>query len=104
MTTIEDLKKIDRIAGGKTVAEAEQLASETTKNIWLNAWSKGISPHYQDERCTDPNQFIAARPDGSEDLIHIDISTRKETVIKNLAPPGRGKYTSLIKISNSARE
>lgn len=98
--TLEEANKLKEqtyIGGGKTIAEFEQAAGQSIIKAVQNAWNKGVSVNYQDERCSDdPNEFIAANPDGSEDLIYIDYHSRERTILRNLAPAGQGKYAHLI--------
>ena len=99
MTTkeVQKLKEETYIGGGKTIAEFEQAAGQSIIKAVQDAWSKGISVNYQDDRCSDdPNEFIAANPDGSEDLIYINYHSREKTIIRNLAPAGKGEYAHLI--------
>lgn len=93
---VQKLKEQTYIGGGKTIAEFEQAAGQSIIKAVQDAWNKGVSVNYQDERCSDdPNEFIAANPDGSEDLIYIDLLSREKTIIRNLAPAGQGKYAHL---------
>jgi hypothetical protein len=98
--TLEEAQKLKeqiQIGGGKTLAEAERNAGKSIIKAVQDAWNKGVSVNYQDERCSnDPNGFISANPDGSEDLIYIDFLSREKTIIRNLAPEGKGKYAHLI--------
>lgn len=98
--TLEEVQKLKEqtyIGGGKTIAEFEQEAGQSIIKAVQDAWNKGVSVNYQDERCSeDPNEFISVNPDGSEDLIYIDFHSREKTIIRNLAPAGKGKYAHLI--------
>jgi hypothetical protein len=68
------------------------------EEIYLDAWQKGVSPRYRDERCKDKNQFIAANSDGSEDLVLLDLNKVRSSVLqKNVTAPGKGNFAYLLK-------
>jgi len=67
------------------------------EKIYLDAWQKGVSVQYKDERCKSDDQYIYANPDGSEDLILFDAKTRDITILqKGISEPGKGRYGHLV--------
>ena len=80
------------LSNGKTVADAEKGAFNKIKNIYQDAWQKGISIPFFDK---DGN-IILANPDGSEDLVSLNSDTRQYTIIKRIAKPKQGnRYKTL---------
>lgn len=75
------------LPNGYTIGETELLHNERIKAVYAEYWSKGIVPKYQDERCTEPTQFIAVNQDGSEDLVRFDPESRTYTHVKRLSDP-----------------
>jgi hypothetical protein len=47
--------------------------------------------HHKAQRCTAKEEFIEAKPYGSEDLVSLDIKTYNYGFIKKLASPSSGK-------------
>lgn len=80
------------------IEELRQKTRKTIEEIYLDAWNKGVSPYYQDERC-GKDQWIQANPDGSEDLICFD--GKIELLKKNIALPGKGRFAFLLQEKNS---
>ncbi len=80
---------------GLTVAETNRRMSRVTENLYRQAFSKGVSMFYNDERTRKPTEFIRANPDGSEDLVSYDIDTRSHSFLKQLLPAGKGKWAYL---------
>jgi len=81
-------------------AELEKLRRTSQKKIeeiYKDAWKKGVSPRYRDMRCKEDNHFIAANPDGSEDLVALDVENEKFTVVqKNITPQKKGYFSYLL--------
>lgn len=75
-------KKTFCLPNGRTVMETERLHNERIKAVYAEYWNKGISPKYQDGRCTKENEFIAVNPDGSEDLVSFNSESRTYTIIQ----------------------
>lgn len=78
------------LPNGRTIAETEQLHNERIKAVYTEYWSKGVSPKYQDERCTEATLFIAANQDDSKDLVRFNPENRTYTHIKRLTEAGKG--------------
>ena len=81
---------------GKTIAETEQDAFELTRAMYPDAFRKGVPMFYSDKRVQSSHEFVRANPDGSEDLVSFDAATRSYTLIRNLAPAGKGFWADLI--------
>lgn len=86
------------IPNGRTIAETERLHNERIKAVYAEYWSKGISPKYQDERCTETTQFIAANQDGSEDLVRFEPENRTYTTIHRVTEAGKGILFNYITV------
>jgi len=77
---------------GRTIRETQDKSINTTENLYREAFTKGVSLHYKDGRCTAEREFIRANPDGSEDLMDFDADNRKYFFIKQLLPAGKGRW------------
>src|SRR5690606_18794101 len=84
-----------RMPNGLTVAETNEKMAKLTEDIHRDAFSKGVPMFYRDERAKAPKEFIRANPDGSEDLVSYDLTTRNYSVIKSLLPAGKGYWSKL---------
>lgn len=84
------------LSHGKTVVESETDALVLTRALYADAFRKGVPMFYRDKRVHDSNEFARANPDGSEDLVSFDALTRSYTLIRNLAPAGKGFWADLI--------
>ena len=84
------------LPSGLTVKEAEEQSQNNVEAIFIETFAKGFPIYYKDERCTEKRHLIRAMPDGSEDLIDFEWETEKETLIKQLLPPGDGKFAHLL--------
>lgn len=80
------------LPNGRTIEETELLHNERIKAVYAEYWSKGIAPKYQDERCTEPTQFIAVNQDDSEDLVRFEPESRTYTTIRRLTEAGKGRF------------
>lgn len=80
------------LPNGRTIADTERLHNERIKAVYAEYWSKGVSPKYQDERCTEATQFIAVNQDGSEDLVRFEPESRTYTTIRRLTEAGKGRF------------
>ena len=77
--------------------QLRQASQKKIEEIYIDAWEKGVSPRYRDMRCKENNHFIAANPDGSEDLVSLDLENEKFTTIqKNITPQGKGYFSYLM--------
>lgn len=81
---------------GKTIAQTEHDALELTRTLYADAFRKGVPMFYRDKGVSSSQEFVRANPDGSEDLVSFDAPTRSYTLIKNLAPAGKGFWADLI--------
>lgn len=77
---------------GRTIRETHEKSIITTENLYKEAFAKGVSLHYKDNRCTTEKEFICANPDGSEDLVAFNADSRKYSFIKQLLPAGKGRW------------
>ncbi|WP_153391677.1 hypothetical protein [Chryseobacterium vaccae] len=84
------------IPGGQTITETHEKSIITTENLYREAFAKGVSLHYKDDRCTAEREFISANPDGSEDLVDFNADSRKYSIIKRLLPAGKGRWAYII--------
>ena len=79
------------------IQKLRHASQKKIEEIYINAWKKGVSPRYRDMRCKKNNHFIAANPDGSEDLVALDVENEKFTVVqKNITPQGKGYFSYLL--------
>ncbi len=79
------------------IKQLRQASQRKIEEIYVDAWKKGVSPRYRDMRCKKSNRFIAANPDGSEDLVALDIENEMFTVVqKNIAPQWKGYFSYLL--------
>ena len=77
--------------------QLRQASQRKIEEIYVDAWKKGVSPRYRDMRCKKNNHFIAANPDGSEDLVALDVDNEKFIVLqKNITPQGEGHFSYLL--------
>jgi len=81
---------------GLNGVQLEEAAKTITDKLYVDAFSKGLPMYYKDARTKDTKQFIRASPDGSEDLVSLNLHDRDYTVIQNLLPPGKGYWSRLI--------
>ncbi len=81
-----------RLSNGKTIMEINNAVHDEVERIYLEAWAKGISVPYFDEK----DNIILANPDGSDDEATLDLQTRKYTIIRRVAAPGKGKMAYLL--------
>lgn len=86
----EDRVAVIMLPHGKTIAETEQDAFVLTRAMYANGFRKGVPMFYRDKRVRSSQEFVRVNPDGSEDLVSFDVSTRSYTLIKNLALAGKG--------------
>lgn len=97
------IKKETVLSNGLSISETEKRHDARIEQVYLDYWRKGVSPKYQDNRCTAPNEFIAANSDGSEDLVIFDPESRGYTLVGRVAEKGKGKYahlTASLSVSN----
>ena len=83
------------LTNGLTIAETNKAGAKLTEELYQHAFEKGIPMYYQDNRTKDPDEFIRANPDGSEDLIFYDFENDNRTLVKKLVPPAKGKFAHL---------
>lgn len=80
-----------RLSNGKTIREINNAVHDEVERIYLEAWAKGISvPYFEGKK------IYLANPDGSDDEVNFDVNTRKYTIIRRIAAPGKGKMGYLI--------
>ena len=64
---------------------------DEVERIYLEAWAKGISvPYFKNDK------IFLANPDGSDDEVTLDFNTRKYTIVRQVAAPGKGKMGYLL--------
>ena len=81
-----------RLSNGKTIREINNAVHDEVERIYLEAWAKGISvPYFEGEK------IFLANPDGSDDAVNFDVNTRKYTIIRRIAAPGKGKMGYLLR-------
>ena len=84
------------LPNGLSLQQTNDKAAEVIINLHREAFSKGLPMYYRDARATPPKEFIRANPDGSEDLVSLDLSTADYTLIKHLVSKGRGSWAFVI--------
>jgi hypothetical protein len=65
------------------------------ENLYVELWEKGLTPKYWDERCKSDSESISANVDGSEDLLLFNSENRTYTFLRQITPPGQGKFAYL---------
>lgn len=92
----EEMEALQTILpNGHTIAETNKMAAKVTEDIHREAFSKGVPMFYRDERTKD-KEFVRANPDGSEDLVYLDLQTDEYILMKNLLGPGKGYWSYLL--------
>jgi len=91
MCRYEDIERL-RLSNGRTIMEINNAVHDEVERIYKEAWAKGISVPYFD----DQDNIILANPDGSDDEVSLNLQTRKYTVLRRLAAPGKGKMAYLL--------
>jgi hypothetical protein len=81
---------------GLNGVQLEEAAKKIIDKLYADAFSKGLPMYYKDNRTKDTKQFIRANPDGSEDLVSLNLPDRDYTVIQSLLPPGKGYWSRVI--------
>lgn len=79
MTMLQDIV----LTNGKKVAEAEQASRRKVESIYRDSWEKGISVPFFDGQ----GNIYLANPDGSEDKVKLDVTTRNYEVIERIKEP-----------------
>lgn len=92
MCRYEDIENW-HLSNGKTVMEINNAVHDEVERIYLEAWAKGVSVPYLDEN----GNTILANPDGSDDEADFNGATRKYTVLRRVAAPGKGKMGYLLR-------
>lgn len=81
-----------RLSNGKSIGEINNAVHDEVERIYLEAWAKGISvPYFEGEK------IFLAHPDGSDDEVNFDMKTRKYTIVRQVASPGKGKMGYLLR-------
>lgn len=87
-TEIENIE----LSNGKTVKEVNDAVRREVEQIYLESWLQGVSvPFFDDDGTT-----YLANPDGSEDKVILDRSTRTYTIVMRTAQPGCGTFAYLM--------
>lgn len=76
----------------------DHLKKESQENVEALCWkafSKGVSMDFLDERVKSKDQSIRANPDGSENLVELDINTREWHLLTPLVGAGQGRWVYL---------
>ncbi|MFI5139562.1 MAG: hypothetical protein ACHQIM_17210, partial [Sphingobacteriales bacterium] len=92
----EQVSDNEIMPNGITIAETNKRTALITEELYMHAFEKGVPMFYRDNRVKYPKEFIRANPDGSEDLVTYNLEKRNYTLMKNLAPPGKGYWSYLI--------
>jgi len=91
MCTYKDIDNI-LLPNGQTAREANSRAGQEVERIYADSWHRGVSvPFFDNEGHT-----YLANPDGSEDMVALDRSTRTYRILRRTAAPGKGRYAYLI--------
>lgn len=86
----------DPLPNGLSLQQTDDRSAEVITTLHREAFSKGVPMYYQDARAAPPKEFIRANPDGSEDLVSLDLSTADYTLIKHLLPKGEGSWAFVL--------
>ncbi|MGN1218702.1 MAG: xenobiotic reductase B [Phocaeicola sp.] len=81
-----------RLSNGKTIKEVNNEVRKEVERIYLEGWAKGISIPFWDKE----GNYYLANPDGSEDLVNYNVSTRSYQIISRTADKGKGRYAYLL--------
>lgn len=92
MCRYEDIENW-QLSNGKTIKEINNEVHDEVEKIYLDAWTKGISVPYFDEK----GNIFLANPDGSDDSVAFNGEKRSYNVISRIAAPGKGKMAYLIR-------
>lgn len=79
----------------KTTTDINAAMAKRTEELYRDAFAKGVSLHYSDERVDKKGQYVQANPDGSEQLVEMIAGTRNFKVIRELCPAGKGYWAYL---------
>ncbi len=85
------------ISSGLSLEAFEDVAAAQTAALYRHAFSLGLSLNNRDSRCEADGEFVKFNPDGSEDLFRMADDLKTEVFIRQLVPPGEGKWASLLK-------
>ncbi len=91
MCTYKDINNI-QLSNGQTASEANLAASREIEHIYVDSWRRGVSVPFFDNK---GNTYLA-NPDGSEDHVKLDRSSRTYRILRRTAAPGTGRYSYLI--------
>jgi len=91
MCKYDEIENVE-LPNGKTVKEVNDAVRREVERIYLEAWIQGVSvPFFDDE-----GNIYLANPDGSEDKVALDRSTRTYNHIMRTAQPGCGRHAHLL--------
>ncbi len=85
------MSNIVELPNGRTVKEVYEKVRKEVERIYLDAWKKGISVPFFDGK---GNTFLA-NPDGSEDMVKLDLHSHTYNIIRRTAAPGQGRFAYL---------
>jgi hypothetical protein len=91
MCTYKDIDIVE-LPNGQTVSESNQAASREIERIYVDSWRRGVSVPFFD----NDGHIYLANPDGSEDRVALDRSSRTYRILSRTAAPGEGRYSYLI--------
>jgi DNA-binding transcriptional ArsR family regulator len=81
---------------GRTVEEVSRASQKAEEELYLEAFARGLSLVYVDERCLREMEMVLARPDGGEDLIYYHVLEGRKEFLRELKAAGEGKYAYLL--------
>ncbi|MDD5862130.1 MAG: xenobiotic reductase B [Prevotella sp.] len=67
MCRYEDIEEW-KLSNGKTIKEINNAVHDEVERIYLDAWAKGVSVPYFDDR----GNIFLANPDGSDDAVKLN--------------------------------
>jgi len=85
------------MSSGVSAQAFEDAVAATTTALYRHAFSLGLSLNNRDSRCEADGEFVKFNPDGSEDLYCMGDDFKTEIFIRQLVPPGEGKWAYLQK-------
>ena len=91
MCTYKDIEHIV-LPNGKTAKEINDAVRNEVESIYRDSWQKGVSVPFFD----DAGNTYLANPDGSEDKVKLNRTTRTYRVLKRTAAPGKGRFSYLV--------
>jgi hypothetical protein len=91
MCKYTDIEAVE-LPNGKTVNAVNDAVRVEVERIYFESWMRGVSVPFFD----DDGTLYLANPDGSEDKVTLDRTTRTYNIIMRTAQPGCGRFAYLM--------